>query len=92
MQEDGVITAIERLIEECNERNKIKIEFRSNVAELKLAPMLENTVFRIVQECLNNACRHSKSRKVKVALTQHDKQLRIEVRDWGVGFKIGSRG
>ena len=92
LQEDGVITAIERLIEECNERNKIKIEFRSNVADLKLAPMLENTVFRIVQECLNNACRHSKSRKAMVALTQHDKQLRIEVRDWGVGFKTDRVG
>ena len=92
LEEGGVLAAIESLVEECNKRNKVKIEFRSNVAQLELAPMLENTVFRIVQECLTNACRHSKSKKVKVELTQHDDQLRIEVRDWGVGFKVDRVG
>jgi len=53
-----------------------------------LDPMLENSVFRIVQECIANACRHSKSKKVKVELTQEDDQLRIEVHDWGVGFDV----
>ncbi|MGD0900217.1 MAG: ATP-binding protein [Thermoguttaceae bacterium] len=42
------------------------------------------------QECITNACRHSKSKKVKVELTQHDDRLRVEVRDWGVGFKVDS--
>ena len=54
--------------------------------------MLEDTVFRIVQECLNNARRHSKSKRVKVELRHHGEQLRIEVRDWGVGFKLGGVG
>jgi two-component system sensor histidine kinase DegS len=62
------------------------------VAQLKLAPMLENTIFRIVQECITNACRHSKSEKVTVELTLHDDQLRIEVRDWGVGFTMDRVG
>ena len=92
LDERGFLAAIESLVEECNKRNKVKIEFCSNVARLTLASMLENTIFRIVQECLNNACRHSKSKKVKVELTQHDDQLRIEVRDWGVGFKVDRVG
>ena len=92
LEEGGVLAAIERLVKECNKRNKVKIEFCSNVAQLKLVPMLENTVFRIVQECVNNACRHSKSKKVKVELTQQDDQLRIEVQDWGVGFKVDRVG
>ena len=89
LDEGGILAAIENLVMECNKRSKVTIEFCSNVPQLKLAPMLENTVFRIVQECVNNACRHSKSKKVKVELTQHDDQLRVEVRDWGVGFKVG---
>jgi two-component system sensor histidine kinase DegS len=84
----GILAAIESLVKECNKRKKVKIEFCSRVAHLKLAPMLENSVFRIVQECITNACRHSKSKKVKVELIQHGDQLRIEVRDWGVGFKV----
>jgi len=92
LQGSGAVTAIRRLVERCKERHNIKIEFRSHVAKLKLAPVLENAVFRIVQECLTNACRHSKSKKVKVELTQHDEQLRIEVRDWGVGFRMDRVG
>ncbi len=88
LQEGDVLAAVEGLVEEYNKRNKVKVELCSNMTHLKLAPMLENTVFRIVQECVANACRHSKSKKVKVELRQHDDQLRIEVRDWGVGFKV----
>ena len=88
LDEGGLLAALESLVEVCNKRNKVKIELCSSVAQLELAPMLENTIFRIVQECITNACRHSKSKKVKVQLTQHGDQLRIEVQDWGVGFEI----
>jgi signal transduction histidine kinase len=43
-------------------------------------------MYRIVQEALNNACRHSKSERVQVELVQHGEKVRIEVRDQGVGF------
>ncbi len=87
--EGGIVSAIEDLVQESNRRSPVKIEFSSNIVELHLAPRLEDTVFRIVQECVNNACRHSKSKKVKIELTRHDDELRVEVQDWGVGFEVG---
>ena len=89
LREGGIVSAIEDLVRQSNRSGPVKIEFTSNAAEIRLEPMLENTVFRIVQECVNNACRHSKSQKVKIELTRHDDELRIEVRDWGVGFEVG---
>jgi signal transduction histidine kinase len=50
---------------------------------------VENAVFRIVQESLTNAHRRSKSSKIRIELVERDGQLRIEVRDWGVGFDPG---
>jgi len=88
LEEGGIVHTIESLIQESSSRHKIKIDFRCNVAPVRFEPMLENTVFRIVQECISNACRHSKSKRVKVELTRHADQLRIEVQDWGVGFDI----
>lgn len=87
LEEGDLLAAIQSLVEECEKRSKVKIEFRCNAVRFKLPPMLENAVFRIVQECLNNACRHSKSKRVKVELTRHDDRLQVEVRDWGVGFE-----
>lgn len=92
LHEGGLIASIEGLIRELSERHPMKIDFSSNLAELAIAPTLENTVFRIVQECIGNACRHSKSKRVKIELKQHDDQLRIKVQDWGVGFHVDRVG
>jgi PAS domain S-box-containing protein len=85
---NGVLKAIDKLVKELSQRNKLKIEFSAKVTTLDLAPVLEDSVFRIVQECVANACRHSKSKKVKVELAQRGGLLRIVVRDWGVGFDV----
>ena len=52
----------------------------------RLVPVLENVLYRIVQEGLTNARNHSKSRTILVSLVQRGDRLRIAIRDWGVGF------
>jgi signal transduction histidine kinase len=51
-----------------------------------LVPPLESAAFRIVQEAVANACRHSRSPGVIVELIQRDDRLHIKVQDQGVGF------
>ena len=47
---------------------------------------MENAIYRIVQEGLTNACRHSKSPRIRVELVERDGLLQIKVQDWGEGF------
>lgn len=47
---------------------------------------LQTTVYRVVQEALNNARKHSGSKVVKVSLTKVDDELFVEVVDGGRGF------
>ena len=35
---------------------------------------------------VTNACKHSKSKKVTVTMTQEEQNVRLEVQDWGIGF------
>lgn len=86
LDESGIIEAIEYLICEHARRGGPKIEFVHDVAFRRLAPPLESAVFRIVQESLQNACRHSRSDSVRIDLVQRDSRIHIDVRDWGVGF------
>jgi signal transduction histidine kinase len=88
LEDGGIRPAIESLVAEANKRGKRRVEFHWDLEQSRLEPMLEHNVFRIVQECLTNACRHSKSKKVKVDLVQRGKQIRVEVQDWGVGFEL----
>ena len=86
LDEAGVLHAIQDLAHEVQSREQPQIEFVANVEFHRLPQPLENTIFRIVQESLLNACRHSKSEHVRIELRQEGGRLIIEVRDWGSGF------
>ena len=86
LDESGVVAAVAHLVNEQRLQYERKIEFRGEVSFRRLVPILENAVYRIVQEALANACRHSKSDRVRVEMVQCDDVLRVKVQDWGVGF------
>ena len=85
LDEAGIVTAIAHLVNEQRQEGP-KIAFHSRVEFDRLVPVLENAVYRIVQEGLINACKHSRSKKVRVELVQEGDRLYAEIRDWGVGF------
>ena len=86
LDESGVVTAVAHLINEQRFQPGPKIEFHGKTKFSRLAPILENAIYRIVQEGLTNACKHSKSKKVRVEMLQHGDRLRIAIQDWGAGF------
>ena len=90
LDESGVVAAVGHLVNEQSRLKGPKIEYRSRVDFDRLAPILENAIYRIAQEGLANACQHSKSEKVRVSLVQREDRVRIEIRDWGIGFDTKS--
>jgi PAS domain S-box-containing protein len=90
IDEIGLETAISHLVHEQRKRGGPKIECQSNVQFGKLPSILENALYRIAQEALTNACKHSKSKQVMVTLAQVGHEVRLEVRDWGIGFNPAS--
>jgi PAS domain S-box-containing protein len=89
LDESGVVAAIAHLVNDQSVKGGPEIRYRSNVSFHRLAPLLENVIYRIVQESLANACRHSQSQRVRITLTERNHRVRIQVRDWGVGFDRG---
>ena len=63
LDESGVVEAISHLVHEESRDKAPKIEYRSRVDFDRLEPTLENAVYRIAQEALANACKHSTERK-----------------------------
>jgi len=84
--EGGVVAAIAHYLNDDRNLGVMEFEFHRSVAFERLAPALENTLLRIVQEAVSNVKRHSGSRKVRVELVQQDERLRLAIRDWGVVF------
>lgn len=90
LDEAGIISATEYLVQEHLQDSAPEIEFVHDVQFERLSPLLEGHVFRIVQELLVNALRHSHSEKVRVEIVQRDGVLSVSVRDWGRGFDCGA--
>ena len=75
LDEAGVVAAVAHLVNDRRQRRGPKIEFHSRVEFDRLVPVLENAVYRITQEGLTNACRHSRSKCVRVELLQDGDRL-----------------
>jgi len=56
----------------------------------RLPESLQATVYRVVQESLNNAKKHSGTDAVRIEVKKADGELQLEVRDFGCGFDVKS--
>ncbi len=85
----GLLTAIERLVANAQTGDGPEIEFCHDLQDYATNPLpldMERAVLCIVQECVANACRHSKSKQLLIGLSRDNETLCIEVQDWGIGF------
>jgi PAS domain S-box-containing protein len=86
LDEFGVLPAIEHLVAENARHGGPEVELVCPEEFPRLARPIENALFRIVQESLTNARRHSGADRVRVAVSFDASCARLSVRDWGIGF------
>lgn len=59
--------------------------------EIQLSKGIEDHLFRIVQEALSNALRHSKATELDIKLLHPPDGIRLSIRDNGVGFDLDDK-
>lgn len=87
IDESGIVESIGYLINELLGPD-YNVQFIPMVNNERLPPLLEGTVFRIVQELLSNIREHSKAKNVKIQLVQNSSTLQMTIEDDGVGFDM----
>lgn len=85
LEECGLGPAIPWFLDGFMERSGINTTYDISGID-RLSGDVEVAIFRVLQECLANTRRHSKSPKVHVHLQQNDGTLLLEVRDRGKGI------
>jgi signal transduction histidine kinase len=86
LDESGLESALAWYVQGFQERSKIKVALEVSDNLGRLPPAIEIMIFRIVQECLANVLRHSKSHTVAVRLQQAGQALTLDVQDQGKGI------
>ncbi|HEY1598108.1 MAG TPA: GAF domain-containing sensor histidine kinase [Pirellulales bacterium] len=89
LDELGVVAAIEHLVQAPSANGPL-CTFEHGADFERLTPALEVAIFRIVQEAVTNATKHSGSANVEIVLRREADHVHLHVRDWGTGFKATS--
>jgi two-component system sensor histidine kinase DegS len=91
LEDEGLVAAVDNLVGNTKLRTDIQIEWTHQVQFDRLAPPLEMSLFRIIQEALRNAVRHSRTRRIEIALTETGGTVTARIQDWGCGFDAAVR-
>lgn len=83
--EYGLIRAVEVLIMRINQTKVFEISFKNNI-ESRLDQSLEISLYRIIQEVLNNTIKHSQADKIEIDLLLEGEKLFLTITDNGKGF------
>ncbi|HEV8286721.1 MAG TPA: PAS domain-containing protein [Chitinophagaceae bacterium] len=83
----GLIDSIEDLIENMNTTKKINAVFlHKKIDETLLNENQKLTLFRIVQEALNNVVKHAEATETLVELCEENNMIKLLIKDDGKGF------
>ena len=85
LEDLGFVPALEALLREAREAG-LAAELQVQGEPRRLRSDLELAAFRVAQEALANAMRHSGARRVTLSLSFAPQELRLEVSDDGQGF------
>jgi len=85
LEEKGFLGALQQRLDTVEGRAGIDVELKIN-QQSPLPYFLEDALFRIVQEALNNIIKHSNATKVIIEMEINEEVCKMRVVDNGIGF------
>jgi signal transduction histidine kinase len=85
LEQSGLAAALKARLEAVEARSRKEIIDRVEAVG-RLPSQMENNLYRIALEALNNSLIHSQASQVRVTLSRQDGGLTLEVADNGIGF------
>jgi PAS domain S-box-containing protein len=82
----GIVSAMRGFCNEFGDKHKVDIDFDNQGVPHTVPPEISVCVFRVLQESLHNALKHSGVQHFEVKLQGSPKEIQLTVRDSGVGF------
>src|SRR5262245_1306306 len=82
----GLVAAVAGYCRELSDQHKVEIDLHSENIPNDLSQEISLCIFRVLQEALQNAVKHSGSRRFQVSLSRKSNDIVLTVHDSGIGF------
>lgn len=86
LKEFGLKASIEALFERTKTIHQIEYECDFIGFEVRFSEQIEVTIYRICQELINNAVKHSKTNSLSALFKKNEQNIQINFEDNGIGF------
>jgi len=87
----GLKEALKEVCRQVSHQHNIDIQVQADELSSKLSDDLSLCFYRIAQEALNNAVKHSHSTRIEVKLGNSGGRVWMRIKDFGVGFDATAR-
>lgn len=85
----GLVKAVRNLTETWSIRCGIEVDLEaSRYRSTGISPEIETTIYRIIQEALNNVAKHSGAKRVSLVLSRTTDNVQAIIEDDGCGFDV----
>ena len=84
----GLVAAADAFCREISAQHYVRVDFRHQAVPERLSKTIALGVFRVLQEALSNAVKHSRTHELSVTLRGEADGIALEVADSGIGFDV----
>lgn len=91
LSEKGLVEAIKTLSNHINKSGQLNMHFETFGLNGSLDNLIEHTLYRAIQELLNNAIKHGKASSFNLQLIRDEAGITLMAEDNGVGFNYNEK-
>lgn len=84
----GLTAAVKYLLDEFGKYQNVTMQVHTDDIQNLFSPQTETSLFRIIQESLNNIAKHAQATQVSVTIKRQDGRVNFLIKDNGVGFEL----
>jgi signal transduction histidine kinase len=86
----GLVATLRQEMRQMEQETRWKIDFKADA--VRLPRDVETGLYRIIHEAITNAIKYADTKRLRISITSADDRVKVEVRDWGVGFDYNPGG
>lgn len=91
LMKSGLVMAVREFVNKISSTGNLKVNLEIVGMNERLESTVENILFRVLQEIVNNIIKHAQASEVGIQFIKHDRELTILIEDNGVGFDVDKK-